>query len=155
MKVPKELPTLYTSRWQNKKLADMGMVPVGISRGTPRFKLPYCHWLLRLLTPTRETLGIEDTEEVLRSYLDYLEELSITYIGNRPAAISHEHGSRPLALLCYEDTHAGETFHRRTFADWWKEQAGQEVLELVPATVAPLADTLTQEKVFGSEVNDA
>ena len=155
MTLPYEPPILYTSRWQNGKLADMEVVPVGISRGTPRFKLPYRYRLLRLLAPTRETFRIEDAEEFRRSYLGHLEELSVETIAVQLGQIAFEHGGRPLALLCYEDVHAGELCHRRMFANWWKDRTGHEVRELVPATMAPPADTLTPEKLFGSKENEA
>jgi hypothetical protein len=102
-----ELPALFTSRWQNKKLAELGVVPVGISRGTPRFKLPYRYRMLRLLAPYREAFGIEDNEGFERTYLRQLEELGVEYIANRLRRISHEHGGRPLVLLCFEDALKG------------------------------------------------
>jgi hypothetical protein len=47
--------------------------------------------------------------------------------------ISAEHGGRRLVLLCFENVLAGESCHRRMFAEWWKDKSGQEVPELDPA----------------------
>jgi hypothetical protein len=44
--------------------------------------------------------------------------------------ISDEEGGEALALLCFEDVHAGQVCHRRMFAQWWEERTGQRVEEL-------------------------
>jgi hypothetical protein len=142
-----DLDWIYTSRWQNKRLADLDVVPVGISRGTPRFKLPYRYRLLRMLAPTHETFGIEDEEEFRRAYVGHLEELGVAYIGNWLERISYEHGGMPLVLLCYENTHAGEVCHRRMFAEWWTKRTGETVAELDDSVEAKRR-ALIQEKLF-------
>jgi hypothetical protein len=105
-------------------------VPVGISKGPPRWPLPYRYKLLRLLAPSRETFALQDLEKFQHSYLAGLEEIGAEKIAQALRKISDEHGGRPLALLCYENIHAGETCHRRMFADWWKEKTSQDVPEL-------------------------
>jgi hypothetical protein len=126
------------------------VVPVGISRGVPRFKLPYRYRMLRLLSPTRETFSIRNAEAFERAYLSHLQELGVKQITDRLRQISCEHGGSPLALLCYEDVHDGEFCHRRMFASWWKEQTGQEVLELDDGVEvrrrAPIQETLFETK---------
>ena len=44
--------------------------------------------------------------------------------------IGDEEGGEVLALLCFEDVHAGEVCHRHMFADSWEERTGEEVREL-------------------------
>ena len=113
---------IYTSRWANKELAHLDVVPIGISRGVPRWPLPYRYKLLRLLGPSRETFVLQDLKKFEQAYLTGLEEIGAEKIARALRKISDEHGGRPLALLCYENIHAGETCHRRMFADWWKER---------------------------------
>ncbi len=103
---------------------------MGTSRGTPRFKRPYRYHLLRLLAPSREAFETEDDQEFERVYLGQLEKLGVDRIANQLGRISHEHDGKPLALLCFENVLKGEACHRRAFADWWKEQTGQDVPEL-------------------------
>ena len=134
-------------------MAHLDVVSVGISRGVPRWPLPYRYKLLRLLAPTREAFALQDLEEFEQSYLAGLEEIGAEKIAWALRKISDEHGSRPLALLCYENIHAGETCHRRIFADWWKQQTGQEVSEL-DGRVEVKTRTLRQEMLFETkEVN--
>ena len=57
---------LYTSRWQNKELADLECQPVGISRGIPRFKTGYRYRLLRDLAPDNATWGLLDDPDAFR-----------------------------------------------------------------------------------------
>src|SRR5215218_3047319 len=132
-----ELPQLFTSRWTSPLLHDLGAACVGISRGVPRWPLPYRYKLLRLLAPSRETFELRDLQEFEQAYLAALEEIGVK-------KISDEHGGRPLALLCYENILAGETCHRRMFADWWKQQTTQEVPEL-DGRVEVKPQTLMQE----------
>jgi hypothetical protein len=57
-------------------------------------------------------------------------------------AIWRWHGERPLALLCFEDVHAGQLCHRRMFAAWWHEQTGELLPEYEsPARKAAAAQT--------------
>ncbi len=121
---------LFTSRWANRGLARLPIVPVGISWGTPKFPVPYPYRLARLLAPSRETFALRDDEAFEESYLAGLEEIGPEKIAAVLTKISDEVGGRPLALLCYEDVHAGQVCHRRMFAAWWEEQTGQVVKEL-------------------------
>ena len=59
-----ELPKLFTSRWANRDLAHLACQPVGISRGAPRFPVPYRYKMARELAPSRQAFGIEDPEEL-------------------------------------------------------------------------------------------
>jgi len=119
---------LYTSRWANRELSRLPVVPVGISRGTPRFPVPYTYRLARLLAPSRETFALRNDAAFEQSYLFGLEEIGVDRIADLLTKISAEEGSMPLALLCYEADPAD--CHRSMFAHWWFEQTGQVVEEL-------------------------
>jgi hypothetical protein len=138
---------LFTSKWANQDLTHLDVVPVGISRGVPRWPLPYRYKLLRLLAPSRETFALQDLEEFQQAYMAGLEDIGVGKIAWALRKISREHSGRPLALLCYENTHTGEVCHRRMFAEWWKAQTGQEVPELDDGVEAK-RQPLIQETLF-------
>ena len=133
---------LYTSRWQNKELADLDATPVGISRGVPRWRTPFRYRMLRMLAPSREIFGIEDPEEFEVAYTAQLDEIGSEKILQALERINAEHGSKPLVLLCWE--RPGEPCHRRLWASWWFEQTGQEVPELQPGML-PKRDSSGQK----------
>lgn len=123
-----DLPKLWTSRWANGELARLPFVPVGISRGVPRWPLPFRYRVARLLAPSRATFALEDDADFEREYLRELEEAGVEKIGDLLRRLSDEGGGRPLVLLCWERDRAD--CHRRMFAEWWFEQTGQRVEEL-------------------------
>lgn len=121
---------LFTSRWANRGLSRLPVVPVGISRSTPRFPVAYKYRMARLLAPSRETFALRSDEAFERSYLAGLEEIAVEKITDLLTKISDEEGGRALALLCYEDVHAGQVCHRRMFAQWFEGKTGIMVPEL-------------------------
>jgi hypothetical protein len=121
---------LWTSRWANRGLAHLDLVPVGISRGTPRFPVPYRYRLARLLAPSRTTFALRDDEVFERSYVAGLEEIGVDRIADLLRKISAEEGGKNLCLLCYENVHNGEVCHRRMFARWFEARTGIAVPEL-------------------------
>jgi hypothetical protein len=121
---------LCTSRWANRELSRLPVVPVGISRGTPRFPVPYRYRLARVLAPSRKTFALRDDAAFEKSYLVDLEGIGVDRIGAVLGKIGDEEGGEALALLCFEDVHAGQVCHRRMFAAWWEQRTGQEVPEL-------------------------
>ena len=141
------LPKLYTSRWASKDLARLSCVPVGISRGVPKWPLPYRYRMFRELAPSREVFGIEDHDEFAEAYKAQLGALGLEKIVSGLARIGEEHGGRPLVLLCFEDVLGkGDQCHRLVFARWFEERAGIEVPEL---SAGMIEGTFTmQEKLF-------
>ncbi len=119
---------LYTSRWQNRDLEKLDVVPVGISRGTPRFPVRYRYRRLPDLYPDGWMFGIEDDARFNEAYRKKLDRLGVDRIAEGLARISREEGGADLALLCYEADPA--RCHRSAFAAWWRERTGQEVPEL-------------------------
>lgn len=124
----KDLPQLYTSYWSNRDLSRLNVVPVGISRGTPRFPVPYRYRQARLLAPSRETFAIRSDEEFERAYVAGLEEIGAQKIADLLLRISREEGGKPLALLCFERDR--KDCHRGQFARWFRIKTGQEVPEM-------------------------
>ncbi len=119
---------IYTSRWANRELAHLRCQPVGISRGTPRFPLPYRFKLARELAPSRETFGLDDPREFEAAYRAQLEEIGLEAVLELLEGISGEAGGVPLVLLCYEP--ADQFCHRRVLAESLRAKTGIDVSEL-------------------------
>jgi hypothetical protein len=123
-----ETPQLFTSRWANNELAELRCQPVGISRGTPRFRTGFRYRLAHELAPDDEAWALAGDDGAFRaSYVRQLEDLGLEAILGRLASISWETGGLPLVLLCYEP--AGEFCHRHVLSDWLRER-GVEIREL-------------------------
>ncbi len=128
---------LYTSYWQNPDLADLDVIPVGISRGVPRGtmakRLPYRYKRLLDLAPPRDlfkhwiagTIGSDDYTRVYRSHLDSLGPEDVTSQLEKKSA---DNRGKALVLLCW--CSPGEFCHRRVWADWYLEKTGREIPEL-------------------------
>ena len=119
---------LFTSRWQNRALETAPVVAVGISRGSPKFRVGYRYGRLPDLYPDGWMLGVEDDARFEKVYRAKLDGLGVDRIAAQLVGISAEEGGRPLCLLCYEADPA--RCHRSAFARWWFEQTGQKVPEL-------------------------
>lgn len=135
-------PDLNTSRYANRELARLDAVPVGITRGVPKFPVGYSYRLLRLLAPSRETFGMDSDEDFRRSYREGLQEIGVERIASEFRRLSAQGGGRPLVLLCFEvvsGPHA-EHCHRRDFAQFWYEQTGQAVPELEPGMLDEIGE---------------
>jgi hypothetical protein len=118
---------IATSRYQNRNLAGNEFAPIGITVGRPKFKLPYVlAGYVGLLAPYG-LMHVVDDVEFERRYRARLERFGVPMIRRRLEALAK---GRTAVLLCYEDVHRGELCHRRSFADWWTEQAGEDVDEL-------------------------
>jgi len=64
------------------------------------------------------------------AYRERLEKVGIDKLQRVFQAISRKCDGRRLVLLCFEDVLAGQSCHRRAFADWWTERTGHLVPEL-------------------------
>jgi len=136
---------LYTGHWGNKELADLDAVMVAISRGKPRWKLPYRYRVLGLLVPSKEAFTLQDWQEFERAYRAGLEEVGVERIVSELRRINYEHGGKPLVCLCWEPP--GQFCHRRVFARWIEEHTGVGVSEL-RIGMAPRLLPPNQEKLF-------
>lgn len=119
---------LWTSRWQNRALETAPVVAVGISRGTPKFRVGYRYRTLPDLYPDGWMFGIEDDAKFNEAYRKKLERLGVDRIAEGLGKISDEEGGADLVLLCFE-ADPGQC-HRSQFARWWEARTGQEVAEL-------------------------
>ncbi len=119
---------LYTSRWANRELGRLPVVPVGISRGVPKFPVRYRYRRLDDLYPDGWMFGIEDDDRFNEAYRKKLDRIGLDRIAAQLERISREEGGRPLVLLCYE-ADPGQC-HRSAFSSWWQRQTGQVVEEL-------------------------
>jgi hypothetical protein len=104
-------------------------VAVAISLGQPRWPLPYS-----IAAEVRDLMPVGllrrprlPAEQFTPLYLDRLNRIGSDRIAAQLRRIADEHGE-PLVLLCWE--RPGEFCHRRLFADWWQQRAGEEVPEL-------------------------
>ena len=131
---------LYTSYWQNKDLANLDVVPVGISRGVPRGEkakqLPYRYKRLPALFPSSDLLKRWNARKISPHeytpvYRGYLDSLGLEEVTGQLEKKSAENGGKPLVLLCF--CAPGAFCHRRVWADWYFEKTGQEVPELPTA----------------------
>ncbi len=122
--------TIHTSRYQNgEEILRLGLVPIRITMGAPRFKLPYTlAGSIRGLAPSRDTMygGGDFTAK----YVAQLDEMGVDEIRRQILAITGD-GADPV-LLCFEHIEIqGEgSCHRRMFADWWHAQTGENVPEI-------------------------
>ena len=137
-------PELYTSFWSNPLLGDVDATKVSVSRGQPRYKLPFRYRMAPELAPSREAFAITDEDEFGKVYRRQLDELGIDAILGKLSAISTRDGGRPLILLCYE--RPGEFCHRQVLRDWlrWRNIP---IRELVPGDL-PRRRDVPQPSLF-------
>ena len=123
--------TLFTNRYQQFK-ATQG-VPVRITRGAPRFKLPYTlTHSVRELAPRREYFS-KPLPEFTSAYRADLDHLGPARIAECLGQVAEAEGEHRLVLLCFEDLSDPRLWcHRRVFASWWKDVTDDDVRELGP-----------------------
>lgn len=142
---------LFTSSWSAvwrmaKSSTPLAFAPVRASLGVPKFwpdaeHLPY----VRELAPAGLFHLVGD--EFADRYVARLDTIGADAIGARLAEV-YAQERKPLALLCFEDVHAGQLCHRRLWASWWQERTGQTVPELEPPReVAPGATSLSSNQL--------
>lgn len=128
---------IWTSRYSNKELQSDKYYPVGISIGQPRFRLGYtlreqCY----SLAPKGYMLNM-DLERFKTAYYEKLEGIGtdkIISMVNRLEERAQSEG-KELVLLCFEDVRVPEDWcHRTVFAEWWAENTGEIIEELVDPT---------------------
>ncbi len=133
---------MFTSHWRNTELADLDCVPVGISRGEPRWKLGFRYRRYPALAPSDETWAHDDTEQFAASYLRQLERLGAGTIVSELERIA---GGRAAVCLCWE--RPGEFCHRRLLAGFIQRETGTEIAELRPGDL-PRRGDVPQPSLF-------
>lgn len=123
--------TMFTNRYQAFQPSQG--VPVRITLGAPRFKLPYpLTRAVRELAPRREYFS-KSRGEFSAAYRADLDHVGVVRIAERLRGIAKAEGDHRLVLLCFEDLSKPTLWcHRRIFASWWKDATGDEVRELSP-----------------------
>jgi hypothetical protein len=123
-----------TSRYSNPNVVTSGLVPIGITRFPPRFKLGYeLRANLYDLAPTSEMLQIArqpgGRDRFTDAYLARLAAIGPQMILDELKAMVGD--ADGLVLLCYEDVADGESWcHRLLLGEWLCEHAGLKVTEL-------------------------
>lgn len=126
-------PHIFTGRYSNPNVPASGLIPVGITRYPPRFRLAYeLKATLYDLAPTAAMLTRwkqgTTIEAFLAEYEAQLEQVGIEQILGQLVAMQGV--ARGIVLLCYEDVAAGESCHRRMLAEWLKRRVGIVAPEL-------------------------
>jgi Active DUF488-N3 subclade len=132
-----DLLELYTSRYQNKELAQCpDLVKVGITVGKPRWLLGYPVVYLDVLAPWG-LLQVFDKAEFTAPYHAQLDRAGVNRVLRDLQRISDAHAGQDLVLLCYEDVRKPDEWcHRQVLAEWLLERAGLAVAEMIdPAPV--------------------
>lgn len=120
---------LYVSRFSNPTLKSGEYTAVRISLGFPKWSVGYeIAGAISDLMPYG-MLGKYSHEEFVVKYRERLNRIGVDHI--RKELSKFEGKGKPVVLLCYEDVRVdGQTCHRTTFAEWWREQTGETVKEL-------------------------
>jgi hypothetical protein len=100
---------------------------VSISRGQPRWRLPFKYRKLPALAPGDRSWNEEDQEAFERAYLDQLDALGAETI---LAKLEQIGGGRPVVMLCWERPEPAAFCHRWTLARFVEERTGTTVPEL-------------------------
>ena len=118
--------TSYYTNYQ--AIQNSGLVPVRISRGSPRFRLPYeLQWVVDELCPPSAIRRLP-VDEFEVAYLSGLQKIGVDKI----AKAMYDGCGPKIILLCFCKPQLDGSIlcHRRMFADWWEEQTGELVEEL-------------------------
>jgi hypothetical protein len=105
------------------------LAPVRVAVGAPRFPFGFdlagaCSMLVPYGAFGRN-LSHDEFESAYRTRLD---RFGVDAIRSQLERLAVD--APGVVLLCFEDVHAGQSCHRRVFAQWWQERTGEEVPEL-------------------------
>lgn len=123
---------IYTSRYANRELRNVfDYYYVGISRGKPKFSLPYIiNEQIYMFAPSREIWDLPE-EEFNKKYKEGLDKYGIERVKSFIDETVKRSNGRKAVFLCFEDVRVdGEFCHRTAFAEWVRENLGYEVEEL-------------------------
>jgi len=118
---------------------------VQISQGLPRWKYCQPDYNLAGITPEYDRHAGHAPDELRRQYRTQLDEYGLANIRadfEDLASIMREDGSNAEPVLCCHEKD-GATCHRRWFAEWWREQTGEDIRELELAERAQSRAILT------------
>lgn len=142
------MSALFTSHWRNAELADLECVPVGISRGEPRWKLGYRYRRYPTLAPNDHVWSEQETEAFESAYRAQLDGLGADRIVSDLRRISEQHGGKALCLLCWERlADPDEYCHRLSLSGWLETRTGLVVPELRAGDL-PRREDVLQRSLF-------
>jgi hypothetical protein len=124
--------TIATSRYvAREKVVASGLAPVRTTVGAPRFRLGYeLASNVGMLAP-HGLRSIEDEADFEAAYRARLDGFGVEKIHAALADIAWAAGTAGVVLLCFEDLDdPAQSCHRTIFAAWWREQTGEDVIEL-------------------------
>lgn len=124
--------TIATSRYAaREKVIGSGLAPVRTTIGAPKFRLGYeLAGSVSMLAPYG-LLGVDDPAEFETAYRARLDGFGVERIRAALEDVARAAGTEGCVLLCYENLDdPAQSCHRTTFALWWRENTGEEVLEL-------------------------
>ncbi len=121
------MTAVFTSYWSNPELADVDATIISISRGEPRWRLPFAYRRLRELAPTDEVWREQNTARFEAAYVAQLEALGAQRI---VADLERIGGGRPVVCLCWEKPATDSYCHRWTLAAFLEQETGITIPEL-------------------------
>jgi hypothetical protein len=124
--------TIATSRYfARQKVIESGLAPVRTTTGAPRSWLGYeLAGNVAMLAPYG-LRRIEDRAEFEAAYRARLDGFGVEKIRAALEDFARAAGAEGVVLLCFEDLDDPEQWcHRTTFAGWWRQQTGEDVVEL-------------------------
>ena len=132
---PEKKLRIYTSRYSNPMLKGDGYYTVGVSKGSPRWKLGYTvNERKTRFAPSKDIWDLPE-EEFSEAYmwnLDEKKEKAVSAINDMIDAA----GDKDIVLLCFEDIRIeGQFCHRTALGKWITKELGIEVEELPDPTV--------------------
>lgn len=125
---------IFTGRYSNPNVPESGLMPVGITRYPPRFRLAFeLKANLYDLAPTPEMLQIAKEEHgrdrFIAAYRARLNRIGVDDVLRQLRGVQGDGAG--VVLLCYEDLTTGEHWcHRLLLGEWLREHAGLVVTEL-------------------------
>lgn len=133
---------LYVSRFSNPELKSGKYTAVRISLGSPKWPLGYTvAGEVKDLMPFG-LLNIQDQATYERKYRDRLSQIGVDRIWMQLERFERQ--GKPVVLLCYEDVRdPAQWCHRTIFAQWWLEQTGEIIEELVDPSQARLKNPVS------------
>lgn len=122
---------ILTARYQNRAIAEAGLLPVRITLGGPRFRLPYSHVSYTALAPRRAYFRAP-LDEFRRLYREDLERLTVERIlvDLHDLVQQHRSDAEGVVLLCFEDVRQDGAWCHRQLLSAWLGEHGIEAQEL-------------------------
>ncbi|PWI15983.1 hypothetical protein DI272_18800 [Streptomyces sp. Act143] len=125
---------LSTTRYQNWR-PELGILPVGITVGRPRF-VRYSFESVPVLAPHELMRGpLKGIDNIAVERIVYFERLRV-YEHEILAALQElakRYPETPACLMCFEAVaEKGEECHRRWYAEWAQKRYGWDIPELEP-----------------------